>query len=215
MSKPDKELILVADPMCSWCWGFAPAMTAIRRDFGDVVDISVVVGGLRPGTTETMTEAMKGEIRHHWEHVTEASGQPFDYGFFERQGFIYDTEPGCRAAVSVRELEPEAALDFVEILHRSFYAENKDITDAGVLAELAAGAEIDPDAFLDYFESEDAKKKTLNDFNYARSLGVTGFPTIVARDSGADGEGQYAYLTVGYRPYEALEPLLRDWTGKA
>ena len=62
---PRKELIFVADPMCSWCWGFAPAMAAIRRDYGDVVDISMVVGGLRPGTVEPMTDPMKGEIRHH------------------------------------------------------------------------------------------------------------------------------------------------------
>ncbi len=212
---PRKELIFVADPMCSWCWGFAPAMAAIRRDYGDVVDISMVVGGLRPGTVEPMTDPMKGEIRHHWEHVNEASGQPFDFNFFERDGFIYDTEPGCRAAVSVRGIKPEAALDFVETLHRSFYAENKDIKDINVLMALATDAGVDADHFRKVFESEEARSETANDFAYARSLGVTGFPTIVARDQSDDGEGQYAYLTVGYRPYDALEPLLKEWTGKA
>lgn len=208
-----KELIFVADPMCSWCWGFAPTISAIRRDFGNVLDISLVVGGLRPGTVEPMTEAMKGEIRNHWEHVNDASGQPFDFTFFDRDGFVYDTEPGCRAAVSVRHLKPEAALDFVEALHRSFYAENKDIKDVDVLSELAAAAGLDPEQFRQYFESEEAKKKTANDFHYAQSLGVTGFPTIVARDHAADG--QYAYLTVGYRSYASIEPMLREWTAIA
>jgi len=216
-SSHSKELIFVADPMCSWCWGFAPVIAAIRRDFGDVLDISLVVGGLRPGTTEPMTETIKGEIRDHWEHVNEASGQPFDFAFFERDGFIYDTEPGCRAAVAVRELKPTAALDFMETLHRSFYAENKDIKDTAILADLAAAAGLAPQQFRRYFESDDARKKTANDFYYAQSLGVTGFPTIVARDNSAEEAtgGQYAYLTVGYRPYASIEPLLREWTGKA
>ncbi len=211
---PRKELILVADPMCSWCWGFAPAMAAIRRDFGHVVGISLVVGGLRPGTTEAMTDSMKGEIRHHWQHVNEASGQPFDMKFFDRDGFVYDTEPACRAAACVRDLEPEAALDFLETLHRAFYAENQDITNADVVADLAAGSGLDRQQFADSFDSDQARKNTLNDFSYARSLGVTGFPTIVAHDTGDDGEGQYAYLTVGYRPYDAIKPLLEEWTGK-
>lgn len=210
-----KDLIFVADPMCSWCWGFAPAIAAIQREFSDVLNISLVLGGLRPGTTEAMTEAVKGEVRRHWEHVNEASGQPFDFGFFERQAFVYDTEPPCRAAVSVRQLKPDAALDFIATLHRSFYAENKDITDAAVLTGLAAAAGLDPDRFGQYFRSEEAKEKTLNDFGYARSLGVTGFPTIVARETGDDGNAQYAYLTVGYRPYETLKPLLGEWLAGA
>ena len=215
MTAPTKELILVADPMCSWCWGFAPAMAAIRREFGDTVGLSLIVGGLRPGTTEAMTDGMKGEIRHHWEHVNEASKQPFDFDFFERDGFVYDTEPACRAAVTVRGIKPEAAFDFLETLHRAFYAQNKDVTNIDVLAALAADTGVDPEHFRTVFASNEAREQTANDFAYARSLGVTGFPTIVAREPGENGESQYAYLTVGYRPYEALEPLLREWAGTA
>ena len=211
--QPAKELILVADPMCSWCWGFAPAMAAIRRDFGEQLGLSLIVGGLRPGTTDAMTEEMKGEIKHHWEHVNEASGQPFDFDFFKRDGFVYDTEPACRATVTVRGIAPQAAFDFMETLHRSFYAENKDITDIDVLTDLASAAGISPEHFRTVFQSDEAHSQTANDFAYARSMGVTGFPTIVAKEPGENGESQYAYLTVGYRPYDALEPLLREWIG--
>lgn len=215
MTAPTKELILVADPMCSWCWGFAPAMAAIRRDFGDKVGLSLIVGGLRPGTTDAMSETMKGEISHHWQHVNEASKQPFDYDFFKRDGFVYDTEPACRAVVTVRGIKPEVVFDFLETLHRAFYAENKDITDIQVLTALAADTGVDPEHFATVFASDEARSQTVNDFAYARSMGVSGFPTIVAREPGENGESQYAYLTVGYRPYEALEPLLREWTGTA
>ena len=78
----DREIICVVDPMCSWCWGFSPVIDAIAETYGDKADISFVAGGLRPLTTEPMSESMKAEIRGHWEHVTEASGQSFDFDFF-------------------------------------------------------------------------------------------------------------------------------------
>ncbi|MFQ5523922.1 MAG: DsbA family protein, partial [Acidimicrobiia bacterium] len=39
------KLIYVGDPMCSWCWGFAPEI----EDLADEYPVEVVVGGLRPG----------------------------------------------------------------------------------------------------------------------------------------------------------------------
>ena len=62
----------------------------------------IELGGLRPGTTQVMHQAAKDSTRTHWEHVYEASGQPFDFGFFDRQDFVYDTDPAARATVMVR-----------------------------------------------------------------------------------------------------------------
>ncbi len=104
------HLIYFADPMCSWCWGFSPVIDAVRAEFGSSMPIRLVLGGLRPGTTEPLTSTSKREIREHWEHVHEASNQPFDFHFFEREGFIYDTEPASRAAVTARRRSMSDAL---------------------------------------------------------------------------------------------------------
>jgi len=214
-SPPHKELILVADPMCSWCWGFAPAVSAIRQRYGDTLAITLVVGGLRAGNDKIMDAEAKNYIRHHWQEVNKASGQPFDFDFFERDDFTYDTEPACRACVTVRGIKPAATLNYLELLHKSFYANNQDITDTSVLASLAVSLGIDAEHFTKVFQSEEARAATFNDFQVARNLGVTGFPTLVAVDKAADedSENQYAYLTVGYRPFEALEPILEEWVG--
>jgi putative protein-disulfide isomerase len=208
-----KELILVADPMCSWCWGFAPAVSAIRQQYGKNLDITLIVGGLRAGNDKVMDDESKSYIRHHWEEVNKASGQPFDFEFFERDDFTYDTEPACRACVSVRGIKPEVTLNYLELLHRSFYANNQDITDTSVLASLALSLGVEAEHFTQVFQSEEARSATFNDFQVARNLGVTGFPTLVAVDKGEaeDDENQYAYLSVGYRPYEALAPVLEEW----
>ncbi len=209
MSSTDKEIIYVADPMCSWCWGFAPVIKAIVEAARDRAGLRLVVGGLRPGTTETMDDEAKRYIRHHWEEVNKASGQPFTFDFFERHGFVYDTEPACRAAVTVRNTKPDAVFAFMESMHRAFYVDNRDVTDADVLADEAEKLDVPRDDFLKTFASTETATETTGDFHYARSLGISGFPTVVVRDTGG-----YAFLTIGYRPFEALQPLLEEWLRK-
>jgi putative protein-disulfide isomerase len=92
-----KGLIYFADPMCSWCWGFAPVIAAIGDAFGDTLPIRLVMGGLRPGTTEITGEPAKAELRGHWIHVTEASGQTFGPSGLDGKGFVYDTGPWWRS----------------------------------------------------------------------------------------------------------------------
>ncbi len=201
-----KQILFFGDPMCSWCWGFSPVLDAIGEHFGDRAPVSLVVGGLRPGTSEVMSDHMSASIRHHWEDVGRTTGQPFSFQFFDREGFVYDTEPACRAAVTVRTMKPQAALAYFEALHRAFYVDNEDITKPGPLAERAWHFGIEPKAFADAFNSVDMIDQTVNDFRYARSLGITGFPALVAKD-----EGGLATLAVGYRPFAALKPVIESW----
>jgi putative protein-disulfide isomerase len=208
-----KELILVADPMCSWCWGFAPVLSAIREHYGDKLALTLIVGGLRVGNDKIMDAETKTYIHRHWKEVSKASGQPFDFNFFEREEFVYDSELACRACVTVRGIKPEVTLNYLELLQRSFYANNRDITNFSVLNSLAVSLGIDSENFTTIFQSKEARAATFDDFQVALNLGVTGFPTIVAVDKSSveDADNQFAYLNVGYRSFEALEPILKQW----
>ncbi|MBP8248113.1 MAG: DsbA family protein, partial [Phenylobacterium sp.] len=68
------HLIYFADAMCSWCYGFSPVIADIRKTFGRTLPIQLIMGGLRPGTEEPMTDKAKADLAGHWTHVTEASG---------------------------------------------------------------------------------------------------------------------------------------------
>lgn len=202
----DPHLIYFADPMCSWCWGFSPVIDNIRAEFGPSLPIRLILGGLRPGTTETLGEASKREIRAHWEHVHEASGQPFDFGFFERQQFIYDSVPVSKAVVVARHRSMSDALDLLKRTHAAFYAQNRDVTDEEVLAGLALEAGFDRDEFLQSFRSETIRKETWQDFAIAQNAGVTGFPCLIA---GTDEQAGYRLVTAGYQSVERVLPALR------
>ena len=203
---PPKEIYFFGDPMCSWCWGFSPELKAISETYGDQVPVTTIVGGLRAGNTKPMDDKSKDSIRHHWQEVQKATGQPFDFDFFERDGFVYDTEPACRAVVTMRTLKPVATLDYFDAVHEAFYAKNQDVTDGDVLGKLAEPFGFMAAEFKAAWETPEIGNQTKVDFQVSQQLGVQGFPTLVLRD----GEILRG-LTQGYRPFDHLSPLIAQW----
>ncbi|MBS0408317.1 MAG: DsbA family protein [Proteobacteria bacterium] len=208
MEQTQPHLVYFADPMCSWCWGFVPVMALIRRRFGDALPIRVVMGGLRPGTEKPMTEAAKADTRGHWEHVQEASGQPFDWRFFEREGFVYDTDPAARAVVLARRQDAVLALALLVRIQGAFYAQNQDVTQPAVLAALAGELGFDVAEFEALLADEGVKRETWGDYAVSQRAGVTGFPTLVA---GPNPDGTYGLVTRGFNVAELVVPAVEEW----
>ncbi|MEP4380642.1 MAG: DsbA family protein [Alphaproteobacteria bacterium] len=202
----DREIIYVGDPMCSWCWGFSPVLQKIVEKYDNTAPMRLVVGGLHAFDTDPMNDEYKARIKHHWEQVAEATGQPFNYAFFERDGFVLDTEPACRASVVVRNMKPDALLSFYERIHKGYYVEDTDTTKLETFVGYADKEGIDMNAFAEAFDSDEAKQETINDFTWCQQSGVTGFPTVVLRE-----EDTLAALSVGYQPFDSLEPILDAW----
>jgi putative protein-disulfide isomerase len=203
---PTSELWYFADPMCSWCWGLSPTITTLAERLADRAALRVFMGGLRPGATTPMDPAMATEIRTHWEHVHEASGQPFDHSFFDREDFVYDTEPACRAVATARMLDESKGPAMLARLHRAFYAEGRDVTDPGALASLAVDLGFDEAAFRDALDSPQAAAATQADFEVSRRLGIHGYPTLVGRR-----DDDLVALTRGFQSLESLLPLVQAW----
>jgi putative protein-disulfide isomerase len=206
----ERFLIYFADPMCSWCYGFGPALEAfLARQPG--LRLDVVMGGLRAGHREPMTPAFRDMIAGHWDLVRKESGRPFTSAALERPGFVYDTEPACRAVVTVRTLAPEKALAYFHRVQSAFYAEGHDVTAPAVLAELAEGEGLDRAAFLAAFASDKARAETELDFSTAHEMGVTGFPTIAV----GYPSKQFFLLASGFTPGDVLDERLARIDGIA
>jgi putative protein-disulfide isomerase len=170
------------------------------------------MGGLRAGNTTAMRPEDKAYIREAWTRVGAASGQAFDFTFFDRETFVYDTEPACRAVVTARRLLPKLALPFLARVSQAFYAENRDMTSSEEIAAVAEEAGFDRQAFHEAFLAADTRNETFRDFLAAQELGIRGFPTLVA---GSEAKG-YALVTNGFRPLDdLLGPLERWWASGA
>jgi putative protein-disulfide isomerase len=181
---------------------------AIADHFGERLPVQLMMGGLRAGNTKPFTADDKKTIGGHWRKVESATGQRFDFAGMEaREGWIYDTEPACRAVVTMRLLNPVMALAYKALIQRAFYAEARDTTSDAVLADIAAEAGIDRDMFFAELLSQEARRETQRDFLAAQKAGIRGFPTLLA----GDGEGRYMIVTNGYRPLEGLPEALERW----
>ncbi|MFM9847520.1 MAG: DsbA family protein [Hyphomicrobiaceae bacterium] len=207
----DKHFVYFADPMCSWCYGFSPVIGALAKQFAARLPVRLVMGGLRAGNTQAMRPQDRDYIRSAWTRVGEASGQPFDFAFFDRETFVYDTEPACRAVVTMRRLAPDKALGFMAAIQRAFYANNEDITQTEVLAAIAERETgTDAAAFTAEFLAPETRNETFRDFLVAQQAGVQGFPCLVA---GNERDG-YAQVTNGFRPIDGLPEAIEMWLRK-
>ncbi len=95
-------------------------------------------------------------------------------------------------------------------LERAFYVEQRDLTRAEVLADIAAEQGMDREAFLQHWGSEAMHEKTQRNFQMTQEAGVRGFPTVVMQD-----QNGFELLTTGFRPYEQLQPQLAAWLEKS
>jgi putative protein-disulfide isomerase len=196
------ELLYFANPMCSWCWGFAPVIGHLAERHADRARVTLALGALGRGQ-EPMRPQDKASVRGHWEHVAELTGQPFDFAFFDREGFVYDTEPACRAVATVRAARPDLALPYLHALQRAFYAENRDVTAADELRRVAEAVGCDGEAFETAFAALPTRATVAEEFEQTARLGVTGYPTLLAL---ADGRARV--VSLGCRPLADVEMAL-------
>lgn len=183
------SLVYVGDPMCSWCYGFGLELSAALAQRPGV-RLEIVTGGLRAGGTEVLDDAGKRFRLFHWAKVEAATGLPFNRdALMARQGFVYDTEPACRAVVTARSAAPTADLLTVfRAIQDAFYVDGLDTTSKGVLVHVVTQA-LQAQGFATegiegLFEAQTTRQAAHEDFAKARRWGVTSFPALLMRQSG-------------------------------
>lgn len=202
------NLLYIADPMCSWCYGFGQTLDALLAQPGAAapLQLALVMGGLRPHTTEPVGEAQRLDIQNHWAHVKQTTGLPFHSGAdaaLLQPGFVYDTEPASRAVVAVRTHWPRLMWRYFKAVQHAFYAEGRDVTRADVLADLAQALGIPRADFAMAFAADEAREATARDFERVQAWGMRAFPALLA----AQGE-DLRLVGQGYATIDALQHRL-------
>jgi len=201
------EITYVGDPMCSWCWGFAPVVEKIDDSFE--IPVRTIIGGLRPGDSAEPIDRIRPTLEHHWKQVAAVSGQPFDLAGIDRTDWMYDTLVADTAVVTMRSAAPAETLRFLATVQRAFYADRIDVTDPDVYPDLVAGFPVDPDSFVEALRSPEMLAATEQDFLESRWLGVSGFPTMLLRDGATT-----VPISLGYAPFERVAERINGFIEK-
>lgn len=205
------KFVYIADPMCSWCYGFGPELRQFLQTQPNA-ELDIILGGLRAYNRQVMDAGQREMILEHWQKVQQVSGLPFDMTGLNRAGFVYDTEPVCRAVVTAKILAEDmpnlAILNVFQALQHAFYADARDVTDEKVLAEVSSlalnafdGADsFDVESFYEVLTAPPTRDETRQHFEQVQRWGVRGYPVLLAVKS--DG---LHMLTSGYTKAENLQ----------
>ncbi len=201
------SIVYVADPICAWCYGFAPIFTKIREKFSDKIDFTLVLGGLSIAEeVESFSEEVSERLKYHWKEVERTSGRTFGYEILKNPNISADSEPGSRAIITAQRLNPNIAFDFLDRVSEKFHAEGKDPTKLETFLEAAEEFSLPLQEFREIYERKETLLEARNDFNYGYVLGVTGFPCLVFSDGIDRG-----ILTKGFLSFSEVDEILSDY----
>ncbi|XDZ55877.1 DsbA family protein [Flavobacterium tructae] len=196
--KPIK-IIYYTDPICSSCWGIEPQLRKLKLEYGNYIDIDYRMGGLLPDWSYNSGGISKpSDVAHHWEEASLYYQMPID-GSVWLEDPLDSSYPSCIAMKAAQIQSKDKAVKFMRILREKLYLEKKNIAKWENISEAAELSGLETKKLKWDYEGE-AKILFQEDLNYARSLGIRGFPNLFFSD------GNQNQLTVyGSKPYASYE----------
>ncbi|WP_264524298.1 DsbA family protein [Flavobacterium sp. N502536] len=200
-NKPVK-IIYYTDPICSSCWGIEPQLRKLKLEYGAYIDIDYRMGGLLPDWSYNSGGINKpADVAHHWDAASIHYEMPID-GNVWIEDPLDSSYPSCIAMKAAQIQDKDKAVKFMRILREQLYLEKKNIAKWENISEAASLVGLDTKKLKSDYEG-DAQILFQEDLNYARTLGVRGFPTLFFSD------GTNNQLTVyGSKPYASYENAL-------
>lgn len=202
-SNNNPTLWYFADPMCSWCWGFSPVISEIKKNYADKLNIALVMGGLQTEEVTPLSGSSREEVLHHWHEVKKMTGQDFLFDNVLPEGFIYNTEAACRAVITAGLMDPTTIFTYFTAIQRAFYTQNQDVTQLECLQKLADECGMDAEEFKRLFEDEKTKESIEKSFQFTKKAGVQGFPTLIL-----NVQNDLHIITRGYLDCDAVSTAL-------
>jgi len=139
-----------------------------------------VLGGLAPDNEEPMPMAMQHMLQQTWQQISTAiPGTQFNFDFWTQNQPKRSTYPACRAVLAAKSQKGDLEVPMIEAIQRAYYLDAKNPSDTDVLISLADSIGCDTVRFSNELHS-DANRQALHaEVNFARQLGVHGFPSII------------------------------------
>ena len=173
------------DPMCSWCWGFAPVWQQLQLSLQPTdIEIRYLLGGLAADCNEPMPAAMQAMIRDTWRHIQqEIPGTRFNFDFWTKNRPRRSTYPACRAVIAARNQNDATAPDYDKkmllAIQQAYYLYAENPSDDAVLVTLAERLALNRERFTADLNSPATQAVLDAEIQCCHSLGASGFPSLI------------------------------------
>lgn len=194
------------DPMCTWCWGFAPVLRALEAGLPEGVVLQRLLGGLAPDTAETMPQEMQARIQSTWRRIEETiPGTEFDFDFWTRCVPRRSTWASCRAVIAARAQDAAFDKGMTTAIQRAYYTQVRNPSDSAVLVALAGELGLDVDRFAADLDSAATHAQLQAEMARCEELRIHSFPALVLEA----GTAQW-HIPVDYRDSTPMLELIED-----
>ncbi len=198
------KLIYVFDPLCGWCYGFSPVIKEFAEKHSDELSVELYTGGMVTGDRIGPIGEVAGYISTAYKDVEKATGiefgAPFLNNIMQERTAIFTSLPSSKAFAIFKLKYPKKALEYASLLQRAIYFEGRDPSDIEYFADLAASLGYQRANFLEQMQSSHSDSLMENDFQFAKRLGVTGYPMVII-----EANNQLYAIARGFLPLEQLE----------
>jgi putative protein-disulfide isomerase len=172
-------LVYVHDPMCSWCYAFAPTLARLQAMLEDRVVFTRLLGGLAEDTNQAMPDSMQAYLRDTWQRIErEVPGTRFNHDFWRNCKPRRSTWPACRAVIAARRLDPGAESRMIAAIQHAYYRQARNPSEHDVLEELGSECGLDRREFAKLLNAADTHATLADEVRRSRQLGVSSFPSL-------------------------------------
>jgi putative protein-disulfide isomerase len=197
------RLIYGFDPLCGWCFGYGPALRAVRTQWPDL-QINLRMGGLVTGERIRSYSQMAGYISTASSRMKAVTGMALGQGFRSRiladPAVIASSIPPCDALLHLRGSAPEKVLDFAEALQQAHFGIGRDLNDPDTYAGIAR--DLGMEVQFDLPGPGELRQPLAAEFAGARALGLNSFPSLLLEWP----QGRTA-LEINYDPHGMVDRI--------
>ncbi len=168
------------DPMCSWCWAFAPVWRKTLRRLPTDIRVEYLLGGLAPDTDELMPKQLQAQIQGYWRTIEiQVPGTRFNHDFWRLNQPRRSSYPACRAVIAARQQDPDMERPMIKAIQGAYYLEAQNPSNHHVLIQLAQTLRLDAKQFAVDLNSDQTQQLLDSEILFSRHIGATGFPSLI------------------------------------
>ena len=190
-------LFYIHDPMCSWCWGYAPTWITLQKKLPSSISVEYIAGGLAPDSDKAMPVSQQQMIQNHWRTIEKKLGTKFNHNFWRNNTPRRSTYNACRAALAAHNQGFQAQM--IEAIQQGYYLQALNPSDNEVLINIAStlrenlGGSFDLPKFIEDLQSTAINEQLVKQRAFARDVNSQGFPSLVLFT-----QGQYFPIVLDY-----------------
>lgn len=202
------NVLVVTDPMCSWCWGMSAAVEEAADRLSGEAEFHILLGGVNTDATQPAGDYAQRLLKHIWREVAATTGAPF--AFAVPDGLVYNSVRPCLAVAAVRRHLGRPPFGYLHRLQQLFFQEGRNTNDPALLAAAAEDFGVPRGAVMAGLEDPVLRESVRAEIAGARQYGTHALPSVLVETA-----GERSLLLGGYADAATLEAMIRARMGSS